>query len=136
MKKLFSCNGLNKPGNIFQKLLLTLKIATMILICSVMQVSGSDYFQNTQQNMVSGKIADKNTGEQLVGVNIVVEGTTIGAISDLSGKYTIQVPNKNAVLIFSFIGYVSEKVPVNGQPIININLVSDIKALEEVVVVG
>src|SRR5450759_1892181 len=136
MKKLFSCNGLNKPGNIFQKLLLTLKIATMILICSVMQVSGSDYFQNTQQNTVSGKITDKNTGEQLVGVNIVVEGTTIGAISDASGKYTIQVPNNNAVLVFSFIGYVTEKAPFNGQSIIDITLSSDVKGLEEVVVIG
>ena len=63
-----------------------------------------------------------------------MEGTTIGAISDISGKYTISVPNRNAVLVFSFIGYVSEKVPVNGQSVIDINLVSDVKALEEVVV--
>jgi TonB-linked SusC/RagA family outer membrane protein len=136
MKKKFNCYGLNKPCSSFQKLFLTLKIASMILICSIMQVSGSIYFQNTQQNMVSGKITDKNTGELLVGVNIVVEGTTIGAISDVSGKYTIQVPNENAVLVFSFIGYVSEKVPVNGQSIIDVNLVSSVRALEEVVVVG
>ena len=101
-----------------------------------MRVSGSSFSEGSQQNMVSGKITDKNTGELLVGVNIVVEGTTIGAISDISGKYTIQVPNRNAVLLFSFIGYTSEKVPVNGQSVIDINLVSDVRALEEVVVVG
>lgn len=136
MKKNFNCYGLDKPGNKFQKLLFTLKSASMILICCIMQISGSINAQDTQKNIVSGKIADKNTSEPLVGVNIVVEGTTIGAITDASGKYTIQIPNKNTVLVFSFIGYVSEKVPVNGQSIIDINLGSDIRGLEEVVVVG
>ena len=86
--------------------------------------------------MVSGKITDKDTGEPLIGVNIIVEGTTTGTISDISGGYTIQVPNQNAVLIFSSVGYVSQKVPVDGQSVIDINLVNDIKGLNEVVVTG
>ena len=115
---------------------LTIKLIILFCFLGIMQVSGSVYSDNPQQNMVSGKITDKTTGELLVGVNIIVEGTTIGAISDISGKYSIQVPNRNAVLVFSFIGYVSEKVPVNGQSIIDVSLISDVRALEEVVVVG
>jgi TonB-dependent starch-binding outer membrane protein SusC len=120
----------------FKNCILTINLTLFFCFLGIMQVSGSIYSQSTQQNLVSGKITDKNTGEILVGVNIVVEGSTIGVISDLSGKYTIQVPNKDAVLLFSFIGYVPEKVPVNGQSIIDITLVSDVTALDEVVVVG
>ncbi|MDP3002946.1 MAG: SusC/RagA family TonB-linked outer membrane protein [Bacteroidales bacterium] len=118
----------------FQNCMLFLKLSVLFWFLGAMQVSGSVYSEYPQQNTVSGKITDSNTGELLPGVNIVVEGTTIGAISDVSGKYTIQVPNRNAVLVFSFIGYALEKVPVNGQSIIDINLVSEVKALGEVVV--
>jgi TonB-linked SusC/RagA family outer membrane protein len=70
------------------------------------------------------------------GVNILVEGTKTGAISDASGKYTINIPNENAVLIISFIGYASQKAPVNGRTVIDIKLVPSLANLEEVVVVG
>jgi TonB-linked SusC/RagA family outer membrane protein len=89
-----------------------------------------------QQVQVSGKITDKTTGEPLVGVNVVVEGTTVGVVSDVDGKFSIDLPKADAVLNFSFVGYISMRVPVQGQKTVDIQLEQDVKALEEVVVVG
>ena len=88
-----------------------------------------------QQKPITGIITDE-TGSSLPGVHIQVEGTTIGAISDVSGKYSINLPNENAVLIFSFIGYKTQKASPAGKTTIDIVLVSDIASLDEVVVVG
>ncbi|HEX3009727.1 MAG TPA: SusC/RagA family TonB-linked outer membrane protein, partial [Bacteroidales bacterium] len=85
---------------------------------------------------VSGKVTDATTGEPLVGVNVTVQGTTLGTITDIDGKYSINVANPNATLAFSFIGYITENVVVAGRTGIDIALVADVKALEEIVVVG
>ncbi|MBS5980021.1 MAG: TonB-dependent receptor [Dysgonomonas mossii] len=84
---------------------------------------------------VKGTIKDE-TGEPLSGVSIVVKGTTTGTISDLDGAYTITVPNSNSTLVFSFIGFHTQEIVVGGKTNINVILVEDAKALEEVVVVG
>ncbi len=89
-----------------------------------------------QQLVVTGNIVDSQTGEGMPGVNIMVKGTIQGAISDSEGKYSIPVPDGNATLIFSFIGYLNQEVPLAGQNLLNISLVSDVEILSEVVVVG
>ncbi|MDP3001639.1 MAG: SusC/RagA family TonB-linked outer membrane protein [Bacteroidales bacterium] len=88
-----------------------------------------------QQQKITGTVTDE-TGSPLPGVNIQVEGTTFGAISDASGEYSIDIPNDNAVLIFSFIGYTTQKVSATGRTIIDITLVPSLASLEEVVVIG
>ena len=70
------------------------------------------------------------------GVNIIVKGATIGTITDASGKYSISVPDRNATLVFTFIGYTTKEVPVEGKSVIDVLLLSDMQNLEEVVVVG
>src|ERR1035437_2881780 len=63
-----------------------------------------------QQKNISGTVTDASTGEVLAGVNILVKGTTIGAISDVNGKYSItSALDQNATLVFSFIGYVKQE---------------------------
>ncbi|NJK95362.1 MAG: hypothetical protein HC905_11005 [Bacteroidales bacterium] len=89
-----------------------------------------------QKITVSGTIFDAQTKEPLVGVNVVVEGSTVGTISDISGKYSISVPDANATIIFSFIGYVTEKVPVGGRNVIDVSLIPDVQSLDEIVVIG
>jgi TonB-linked SusC/RagA family outer membrane protein len=89
-----------------------------------------------QQIKVSGTVVDATTKEPLPGVNITVEGTTLGAVSDVEGKYSLTVPQSNSVLLFSFVGYNSERVQLSSQTELNITMVPDIKNLEEVVVVG
>ncbi len=88
-----------------------------------------------QQNVVTGTIIDDN-GDGLPGVNVTVKGTTIGVMTDIDGKYTIDIPDNSAILQFSFIGFTSQEVTVGNQSIINITLKEDVQMLEEVVVVG
>ncbi|HEX3008878.1 MAG TPA: SusC/RagA family TonB-linked outer membrane protein [Bacteroidales bacterium] len=92
--------------------------------------------QGVQQIKIHGTITDATTKEPLTGVNVVVEGTTIGAVSDIDGKYSLEVPSKETVLIFSFVGYNNEKIIVGDQATINVSLIPDIKQLEDVVVVA
>jgi TonB-dependent starch-binding outer membrane protein SusC len=120
----------------FMNCTLPIKLTILISFLTIMQVTVSAYSGSAQQLTVTGKITDRNTGELLAGVNVIVEGTLIGTISDASGKYTIQASSRDAVLVFSSIGYISEKASVNGQSVIDVSLISDVKALEEVVVVG
>ena len=95
----------------------------------------SDVTLNTkQQHKVSGKVTDMD-GNPLPGVNVLEKGTTNGAVTDLDGNYTIAVTDEEAVLTFSYIGYLSEEIEVGAQTTINISLVEDIKALDEVIVV-
>ncbi len=85
---------------------------------------------------IKGTVTDAGTGEPLPGVNVVVEGTTTGVITDVQGNYKIEVPNQNSVLIFSFIGYLTEKLSPTGQATLNVSLSPDIRNLDEVVVIG
>jgi len=88
------------------------------------------------QLSVSGKITDIATGDPMPGVNIQVKGTSLGTISDAAGRYSLSVPDRNAILIFSFIGYITQEIALNGQNTLNVVLSSDISQLEEVVVIG
>lgn len=85
---------------------------------------------------VAGIVTSLSEGEPLPGVNIVVKGTSTGTMTDIDGKYSINVPNEDDILVFSSIGYTTEKVPVNGRTVIDVALAEDIKSLSEVVVVG
>jgi len=89
-----------------------------------------------QQKVITGKVTDSQTGEDLPGVNVKVEGTSLGAITDMPGKYKIEVPPGDVGLVFSFIGYKTEKINPGSGDVIDIQLNPDIFALEDVVVVA
>lgn len=89
-----------------------------------------------QQQKVTGTVTDASTKEALPGVNVVVQGTTIGAITDVNGSYTLEVPDTSATLQFSFIGYITQKIALGGLTTLNVALTSDIAQLSEVVVIG
>ncbi len=82
---------------------------------------------------VTGKVTDLNGG--LPGVSVSIEGGGRGVITDPKGDYTIKVP-ADATLIFSSVGYKTQKVAVNNQTIINVTMISDLKSLSDVIVVG
>ncbi len=88
-----------------------------------------------QQPKITGVVTDE-TGSPLPGVNVHVEGTTNGTISDENGKYSLTISDNNAVLIFSFMGYKTQRVPLSGKTIIDITLANDLANLDEVVVIG
>src|SRR5690606_13294397 len=84
------------------------------------------------QSTVGGKVTDRK-GESIPGVNILVKGTTSGTISDVEGNYSVNVPEEG-ILIFSFIGYIPQEVPVNSRSTINITMEDALTSLDEVVV--
>lgn len=97
-----------------------------------MQDSPNDQFAKID---ISGRVTDEK-GDGLPGVNIAIKGTTTGSSTDVNGKYVISVPNDNAVLVFSFVGFITREVQVTGRSQIDMKLFADTKALNEVVVVG
>ncbi|MDJ1499192.1 TonB-dependent receptor [Xanthocytophaga agilis] len=84
---------------------------------------------------VKGKITDEK-GEGLPGVSVVIKGTNLGVATDVQGNYSINVPDEQAILVFSAIGYTTEEVTVGARSTIDFQMVPDIKSLNEVVVVG
>lgn len=89
-----------------------------------------------QNRQLSGTVVDAGTGETLPGVNMVIEGTSTGTISDLDGKFTLSTDRLNAVLVVSYIGYQTQRIPVDNKSVYQIRLKSDTQALDEVVVIG
>lgn len=108
---------------------------------SIVLTMKSDFFivedkaRSYTQTQVTGTITDE-LGAVIPGANIMVKGTTNGTSSDADGKYVLQVEDPNATLVFSFIGYVSEEVPLNGRTTVDMVLMPDVKTLGEVVVIG
>jgi TonB-linked SusC/RagA family outer membrane protein len=90
---------------------------------------------NVTAQTVSGKVTDP-FGESMVGVGVQVKGTTTGTSTDASGNYRLTVNNRDAVLVFTFIGFLPEEIRVGNQTAINVVLNEDQKTLAEVVVVG
>jgi TonB-linked SusC/RagA family outer membrane protein len=89
-----------------------------------------------QQNAITGKVTDGQTNEAMAGVNISVKGTSSGTITDASGKFSLPVTDRNATLVFSFIGYVTQEVPLAGKNSLNVILLPELVSVDEVVVVG
>lgn len=95
------------------------------------------FIKNSQQQhnfIVSGMVTDEN-GEPVIGANVVEKGTTNGVVTDVNGEYTLNV-RKGAVLLISYVGYISKEVTIVNQRTINIELREDNQNLDEVVVVG
>jgi TonB-linked SusC/RagA family outer membrane protein len=112
-----------------RKILLTSEVASEKLKASVAE-------SGLQQGFVTGTIIDGTTGEAMPGVNIQVKGTTVGALTDINGKYSIKVSDPGAVLIFSFIGYSTQEVTVSGKQVIDLKMAAEMTGLDEVVVIG
>ncbi|WP_224997903.1 TonB-dependent receptor [Cesiribacter sp. SM1] len=88
------------------------------------------------QQQISGRVTDALTGESLPGAAIIVKGTSIGTVTDVNGNYRLEVSGTDAVLVFSFIGYLQEELQVGSRASINIALSPDLEQLDEVVVIG
>ena len=118
-----------------------MKIMTFLLVCGMTLPAfsltpGITSADDQQQIKVSGTITDAATGDAMIGVNVQIKGTTVGAISDINGKYSLMVTDPNATLVFSFIGYVNQEIPLGGKTTIDVALAGEVTGLEEVVVVG
>ncbi|WP_212592966.1 SusC/RagA family TonB-linked outer membrane protein [Spirosoma agri] len=90
---------------------------------------------NLFDRTVSGRVTDE-ANASLPGVSIVVKGSQRGTVTDADGQYKLDVPNNEAVLVFSFVGYLPKEVRVGAQATINLSLQTDSKVLDEIVVIG
>ena len=110
-----------------------MKSSLKIFLLIVLMITGTSAV--FAQVTVTGKVVDTEQNA-VVGANVAVKGTSIGAITDLDGKFTLKVPSAESTLTVSFIGYVTQEVNVGNQSVINITLETEATALEEVVVTG
>ena len=88
-----------------------------------------------QGKKVTGMVVD-GAGEPVIGANVVVKGTTNGTITDFDGNYSLEGVSANDILVVSYIGYLSQEIPVENQSSIKVTLKEDTQTLDEVVVVG
>ncbi|WP_439581351.1 TonB-dependent receptor [Dyadobacter bucti] len=100
------------------------------------EVSLTPSFSKPADIAVKGQIIDAETKDALPGVNVLVKGTQTGTSSDANGNYTLNIPDANATLVFSFVGYEPTEVKVGSRTEINVSMKTDLKSLEEVLVVG
>lgn len=114
-----------------QKLRWLNAIRFVVVLVSVQLIFAFTSFSQT----VKGKVTDQKTGEELPGVNVVIQGTTKGTITQIDGSYQINASGSD-VLIYSFIGYTSQEIPVNEKTEINVELESSSIGLDEVVAIG
>lgn len=107
------------------------KTSVLLAFCCLLFVTSV----SAQTTTITGVVSDGLARESLPGTSVTVKGTTTGTQTDVDGKYTINAP-ANAVLVFSFIGYDKQEVPVNGQAVINVTLTASTQQLNQVVVIG
>jgi len=93
-------------------------------------------FQAYAQKTVTGTVKEAESGAELPGASITVKGTTTGTITKVDGSYSLEVPDESAVLVFSYVGYQSIELPVQGRSVIDVNLETDAQTMEEIVVIG
>lgn len=83
---------------------------------------------------VSGKVTSASDGSELPGVNVVIKGLSEGTITDMDGNYSLEVPAVDAILVFSYVGYTTVEIQVNGRSVIDLELTESIESLNEIVV--
>lgn len=107
----------------------------IVMLCAI--VGLAPHIMHAQSNVVRGTVTEAGTGETLTGVNIVVVGaTTIGTVSDLDGKFELTVPNLQSVLSFSFIGFHTQLVPIDGRNTVDVAMQVQIFSSDDLIIVG
>ena len=112
-----------------EKVARSVTIALFLLVCCIGNIVA-------QGRIVSGVVIDNVDGVPLGGVTVVIKGTNQGIVTNANGEYSLSVPDDNATLVFSYVGFFTQEFLVGNQRIINVTLREDTLALEEVVVVG
>ena len=107
----------------------------LYLLLLILLSMGVIHAQDTQPRTVSGSVSDLQ-GEALIGVSVIVKGTTIGTITDVSGYYQLEVPGGDQTLVFSYIGMITREYDVGTMTVIDLVMESDMIGMDEVVVIG
>ena len=117
---------------------LALTMLVFLVQLTTVYASSNPAFSDENDNVlaISGVVTDSEDGSALIGVNILIKGGTTGTATDLDGNYTIDVEDKNTVLVFTYTGYLPQEITVGDQTVINVELEVNSAQLDEVVVVG
>lgn len=110
-----------------------MKAKLMLCLCLIL-ASATAFAQGN--STVSGVVTEKATGFPAIGVSVLIKGTTNGTITSLDGDYSLTNVPENGTLVFSYVGMLTQEIPVNGRNSINVLLEEDTQKLEEVVVIG
>ncbi|MCE6991837.1 TonB-dependent receptor [Dyadobacter sp. CY323] len=116
-----------------------LQLFFLILSAGLVAISAKQALASSTEvalQVVKGQVLDAETSDPLPGVNVIIEGSTQGTSTNADGNYEISVPDGNAVLVFSFVGYEKQQASVGNRTVIDIKLAVDRKSLNEVIVVG
>ena len=117
-----------------QKRLLISFVSCVILLVSALHSTPS--MAQKAQRTISGRVTDM-ANEPIVGLNVVVKGTTTGVATGLNGEYSLSIPDDNGtVLVFSFLGYKTQEIMIGGRTVLDITMSDDATSLEDVVVIG
>jgi TonB-linked SusC/RagA family outer membrane protein len=111
-----------------------MKQKIMNLLVLIIVFSAVNTFAQTTTTTITGTITDSTDGMELPNVTVLEKGTTNGTTSDFNGKYSIKISSKNAVLMFSYLGFKTVEVPLNGENVVNISLEEGGEALDEIVI--
>lgn len=84
---------------------------------------------------ITGVVNDSNS-EPLIGVNVILKGTRQGTVTNIDGEFTLTVPNTNEIIEFSYVGFQTQEIPLNGQTYLKVTMTEDTELLDEVIVVG
>ena len=115
-----------------KSMILNLNVRSVCFVLAMLLVQ----YAFAQNKTITGTVTDSKQ-EPLIGVNVTLKGNaSSGAITDLDGKYSLSVPSGKSTLVFSYIGYVTQEIAVDSRSVVNVALVEDAQALDEVVVVG
>ncbi|MEX2404958.1 MAG: SusC/RagA family TonB-linked outer membrane protein [Balneolales bacterium] len=110
-----------------------MKYKLLLTLCLLFGFYGTGL---AQSQTVEGTVSDAEVGDALPGVNIQVKGTNVGTTTDLDGQYSIQIEGPGSVLVFSYVGYVSEEINAGDQDVIDVAMEPDFARLDEMIVVG
>lgn len=102
---------------------------TLILFLSVFTIMA-------QERTVSGQVTAADDGVGLPGVNVLIKGTTTGAVTDIDGNYKLTTPSGDVTLVYSFVGFTNQEIPLEGRSVLDVILSADVSQLEEIVVTG
>lgn len=122
---------MNNPTNVKKRGLLKNRLFFVVFLF----FGGIVFSAAIAQSLVTGNVTDAS-GAPLPGVSVVVEGTTLGVSTDFDGNYSIDVESVDAVLVFSYIGFLTQKIARDGRNLIDVQMEEDVQNLDEVVVVG
>jgi TonB-linked SusC/RagA family outer membrane protein len=133
LDELFNSNGISYEA--FDNRIVLSNIRTKIPVNGSLETENGLPADTKAKIPITGKVIDRS-GQPLIGVSVKIKGTNAGVSTDVNGQYSLNIPDGNKILVFTYVGYISQEIPVNNRTAINVSMQEDAANLDEVVVIG